>query len=84
MTTSTSIAYYTTNGSARGNCGHKHRTMEGAERCLCADRRGCATQGGYSDRSLYAVSTDGQWTRYLTYFDGGRVCLGESEPDERA
>lgn len=37
-------------GSVRGSCGHKHRAISGAARCLRDDRIGCIRQGGYSDR----------------------------------
>lgn len=47
---------YTTWGSVRGDCGHVHGTREAAQRCLERDRRGCAEQGGYSDREVRAVS----------------------------
>lgn len=42
--------YWTTEGSIRRCCGHRHRTEEAAERCLKKDQRGCEAQGGYSDR----------------------------------
>jgi hypothetical protein len=44
---------YTTSGDVCGDCGHRHRTMSGAVRCLRDDQRGCHSQGGYSDRSIY-------------------------------
>lgn len=44
--------FYTTEGSVRGCCGHKHRSIDTAIRCLAADRDGCANQGGYSDRTV--------------------------------
>ena len=43
---------YTTQGNVRGCCGHKHRTIEAAKRCADRDQAGCASQGGYSDRSV--------------------------------
>ena len=46
---------YTTNGSVRGQCGHVHRTIETAVRCLKRDGGGCASQGGYTDRIVVAV-----------------------------
>lgn len=49
-----SATTYTCTGSVRGNCGHNHRTIEGAVRCCKADQRGCKSQGGYSDRSITA------------------------------
>jgi hypothetical protein len=39
-------------GDIRGSCGHKHRTLSGAKRCLLDDRAGCSNQGGYSDRMV--------------------------------
>ena len=46
---------YTTTGSVRGACGHAHRTLWGAIKCQQADHRGCAKQGGYSDRTIRKV-----------------------------
>jgi len=43
---------YTTSGPVRGSCGHYHRTIEAAVRCLERDRAGCRRQGGYSDREV--------------------------------
>ncbi len=48
---------YTTDGSVRGTCGHKHRTVEAAYKCLEEDQQGCESQGGYSDR--HVEQTDG-------------------------
>ena len=48
---------YTTMGSVRGCCGHKHRTIEAAKRCIDRDHAGCVRQGGYSDRTV--VYSDG-------------------------
>ena len=55
---------YTTCGSVRGNCGHNHRTMAAAVRCLLADQSGCRTHGGYSDRVVRVTDDDGE--RMLT------------------
>lgn len=49
---------FTTKGNVRGCCGHKHRSLETAVRCLREDMKGCQSQGGYSDRSV--VKTDGE------------------------
>ena len=46
---------YTTYGSVRGGCGHKHRTIETACRCAQKDQRDCKSVRGYSDRSVWAV-----------------------------
>lgn len=51
---------YSTYGSVRGCCGHRHATREAAEKCLARDRAGCASQGGYSDRSVVEVDDDGR------------------------
>ena len=59
--------YYTTAGSVRGCCGHKHRTLETAEACRERDQQGCVSQGGYSDRLI------------AKYIDGERQDLDESE-----
>lgn len=49
---------YTTKGNVRGCCGHKHRSLETAVKCLRDDQVGCGRQGGYSDRQI--VRTDGE------------------------
>ena len=45
--------------AVRGECGHTHRTLVGAARCLRRDQRACTSLGGgaYSDRTI--VRTDG-------------------------
>lgn len=48
-------AHYTTHGSVRGGCGHKHRTIEAAGKCQQSDQAGCKSQGGYSDRSVVLI-----------------------------
>ena len=49
---------YTNTGPVRGECGHRHRTRATASECLERDRRGCASQGGYSDRRTHATEPD--------------------------
>lgn len=56
---------YTCVGSVRGSCGHDHKTIAAAVRCNDRDQKGCASQGGYSDRSIVAVGDDG-YSRRLT------------------
>lgn len=48
---------YVAHGSVRGNCGHKHRTIDAAEACCERDASQCLSLGGgaYSDRSVMAV-----------------------------
>ncbi len=48
---------YATEGSVCWSCGHQHRTIRGAQRCLDRHGRGCSSQGGYSDR--YVVAYEG-------------------------
>lgn len=45
-------------GSVRGWCGHRHRELTAAVRCLQADQAGCKSQGGYSDREIYLYTED--------------------------
>lgn len=45
-------------GDVCGRCGHRHRTLSGAARCLARSQAGCAAQGGYSDRVI--LRSDGQ------------------------
>jgi len=60
------MAIYTTIGSVRGCCGHRHRSLETAEECLERDRRGCARHGGYSDRDVVVADDRG----VLCHLDG--------------
>jgi len=48
---------YVCAGPVRGDCGHTHRTLSGAARCLHNDRASCRTLGGgaYSDRRIVPV-----------------------------
>lgn len=49
---------YTTWGSVRGGCGHLHRSVEAAERCIARDARAVRRGNGrdaYSDRAVYRV-----------------------------
>lgn len=58
---------YTCVGSVRGECGREHRALRAAVQCCRKDHRGCASQGGYSDRAVVAVE-DGK-TRRLTEYE---------------
>lgn len=49
---------YTTEGSVRGWCGHRHRTAQAAVECIRRDQSGCASQGGYSDREVMVMDPD--------------------------
>jgi hypothetical protein len=60
--------YYFCWGSVRGSCGHKHRTEEGAWRCLRRDAEGCRQQGGYTDRQVYLVHDDGTMDPIIALF----------------
>lgn len=46
---------YTTHGPVRACCGHNHKTIESAARCLRKDIKGCKSVGGYSDRVILIV-----------------------------
>lgn len=46
------MTYFTSIGSVRGSCGHKHKSEHAATACIAADQKACARQGGYSDRSV--------------------------------
>ena len=67
------MTLYRCNGSIRGNCGHKHTTLSGAIRCLDRDARKCASQGGYSDRSIQAQDAPSDDWRSLTELEYDRV-----------
>lgn len=57
---------YTTAGSVRGTCGHRHGAIATALECLRADQRDCASARGYSDRRVVRC-------------DGEPLCDGERE-----
>lgn len=71
---------YYCDGSVRGHCGHKHRTVETAIACLERDSQGCKSQGGYSDRSVYR--SDGVWIG--TEFDHDGKCVISQETEQAA
>ncbi len=48
-------------GSVRGSCGHQHRTIAAAYRCVMRDRNDCASlPGGHSYSDREAKRIDGQ------------------------
>lgn len=53
------MTLYTTWGPVRGSCGHEHKSIDTADACLRRDGEGCAGQGGYTDRNIYALDADG-------------------------
>ena len=59
--------YWTTWGSVRGTCGHRHRSPETAERCRQRDRRAVRRcypsvfpERAYSDRQVYRMPVDAE------------------------
>ena len=48
-------------GSVRGECGHAHRTLAGADGCCERDHRGCRAHGGRSDRAVYSAPRGAGW-----------------------
>jgi len=58
---------YTTFGSVCRGCGHIHKTIRAAMDCRNRHHRGCASQGGYSDRVILAVVNvrEGSQCEYL-------------------
>ncbi len=65
---------FTTYGSVRGCCGHKHTSRAAADKCLADDSSGCGSQGGYSDRQVVLVGDDG----YL-YQDMGQMAAEDGD-----
>lgn len=56
-----SDTYYTTWGSARSGCGHRHKSAEAATACADRDHRAIrrgSVGSAYSDRSAYEVPVD--------------------------
>lgn len=54
---------FTTTGPVRGDCGHRHRSIEAALDCIGRDGRGCRASSGpaaYSDRRVVALGGDAQ------------------------
>ena len=72
---------YTTWGSVRGGCGHEHRTLLAAYKCVRRDQRGCAGQGGYSDRHVRALDPEHTRGECDTTQGPGRTLTGD-EHDE--
>ena len=69
------IVTYTCKGPVRGECGHTHRTLVGAARCLHRDQRACTLYtslggGAYSDRTI--VRTDGEEMSELEMYKNRR------------
>lgn len=52
---------YTTFGSVRRSCGHRHRSLRTALDCRDSDSRGCHSVGGYSDRAVVRVDDRHGW-----------------------
>jgi hypothetical protein len=74
-----SKTYYTTIGAVRGECGHRHRTSETAQRCADKDQAGCAHVGGYSDRRVVAFDAEGyEYAEAPTKMVRG--CAGDASP----
>jgi len=65
---------FTTYGSVRGCCGHRHDLLSDARACVAADGGVCASQGGYSDRDVVIVGDDG----YL-YADFGQAAAEDGD-----
>lgn len=74
-----SVVTYECIGSVCGGCGHRHRTLSGAVRCLQHSISGCASQGGYSDRAI--VRSDGE---YMVEDDGDWIPQSELAPEVRS
>lgn len=66
---------YTTQGNIRGQCGHLHKTAEAAAQCQDRDNVGCRKQGGYSDRYVAIVDSEGLLQKYDADYPAG-----EDEP----
>lgn len=55
--------YWIASGAVRGDCTHKHRTMEGARACVERDRRDVVRGHGgtaYSDRTVVRVEVSSE------------------------
>jgi hypothetical protein len=70
--------YYIAKGSVRGECGHKHKTVEAAERCREKDVKSVLVNNpstyptrAYSDRRVIAVEYGEE--RQLTEEEDGKI-----------
>lgn len=70
-------------GSVRGWCGHKHRTLSGALRCLQDDSDGCGRQGGYSDREVLVYEGDERQDKTVLIHNGDYGPVGEVVDTDR-
>ena len=60
--------HYFNVGEKRGDCGHRHRTLVSATKCLIEDQMVCENEGHYSDsltkvkqkKEIYELSSD-EW-----------------------
>lgn len=75
----TTTDIYTTWGSIRGGCGHAHRSLTTARSCLRRDARGCAEQGGWSDRLLRAIASPSEARAYDTERGPGQAISTDEE-----
>jgi len=73
--------YYTTWGSVRGDCGHAHRSLAAALRCLANDRDGARKQGGYSDREIRGISDRREIMTYNVVYGPGDAVDVDLEED---
>lgn len=74
MATTETNVIFSTYGSVRGCCGHRHETRQAADKCLAKDQAGCKSQGGYSDRSVVLVDDEG-WL----YHDMGQFAAEDGD-----
>ena len=62
--------FYTTIGKVRGCCGHRHRSIKTATKCLVKDQKACKSQGrytSYSDRVVAKINRDVDMTTLASY-----------------
>ena len=52
------MTLYTTYGSVRGGCGHKHRSIQAAQHCAYRDQHACNEYRCYSDRRVLPVDSE--------------------------
>ena len=52
-------SHWTSYGLVRGQCGHRHREVDSAIRCISHDRVACKREGGDSDRSVWLIDDNG-------------------------
>lgn len=69
--------YYVATGPVRGDCGHRHRTLTAAMRCVDRDARACAKLGGRLLGPTTIRRSDGSYIETEPGDHGEGCCVSE-------